>query len=179
MNKEVHPTTVIILKYIFIQIIDEITNSSLVGFLFTVMGFGIHNCNLWLEQISIPLNPKDKLIKDITKATCYIHDISSQEPLRINMSTIQATFDTVYALEWVSSAAKNDCVAAVGLKWMLNQASGISFPFYSRSLEYFKSSHHLVLYYEELMKNRKSCFRKLVSHQVRVHIKPVSEQINN
>lgn len=40
---------------------------------------------------------------------------------RSNMSTIQKTLDTVYSLEWISSAAKNECVAAVGFKWMLNQ----------------------------------------------------------
>ncbi|RVW96939.1 hypothetical protein CK203_032290 [Vitis vinifera] len=37
------------------------------------------------------------------------------------METIQRTLDTIYNLEWISSAAKNDCVAAVGFKWMLNQ----------------------------------------------------------
>lgn len=54
-------------------------------------------------------------------------EIFSVKQRRSNISTIQATLDTVYALEWVSSAAKNDCVAAVGLKWMLNQVSWISF----------------------------------------------------
>nr|CAD1833703.1 unnamed protein product [Ananas comosus var. bracteatus] len=29
--------------------------------------------------------------------------------------------DTVYNLDWLSSAAKNECTAAFGLKWMLNQ----------------------------------------------------------
>lgn len=37
------------------------------------------------------------------------------------MSTITATLDKVYNLDWYSSASKNECTAAVGLKWMLNQ----------------------------------------------------------
>lgn len=40
---------------------------------------------------------------------------------RENFSTIVETLDTIYNLEWVNSAAKNSCTAAVGLKWMLNQ----------------------------------------------------------
>ncbi|KAG8643139.1 hypothetical protein MANES_11G008400v8 [Manihot esculenta] len=194
-------------------------------------------------------------------------EIFSVKQRRSNISTIQATLDTVYALEWVSSSAKNDCVAAVGLKWMLNQGvmvyhreianyfnqKGVSVIFLFRrnllgrivsvlanaydkdakqingthkshvhsreeadllarykptlnvsslisdlstsehmmaeALEYFKSCRHLVLYYEDLMKNHKALsdaqeflrvpFRKLVSHQVKIHVKPLSEQINN
>jgi len=29
----------------------------------------------------------------------------------------------VYNLDWNSSASKNECTAAVGFKWMLNQVS--------------------------------------------------------
>ncbi|KAJ9190527.1 hypothetical protein P3X46_001715 [Hevea brasiliensis] len=194
-------------------------------------------------------------------------EIFSVKQRRSNMSTIKATLDTVYGLEWVSSAAKNDCVAAVGFKWMLNQAvmiyhreivnyfkqNGVSVIFLFRrnllgrlvsvlanaydrdaklingthkshvhtreeadllarykptlnvsslisdlsnaelikaeALEYFKNCRHLVLYYEDLMKNPKALydaqeflrvpFRKLVSRQVKIHVKPLSEQINN
>ncbi|XP_021626764.1 uncharacterized protein LOC110625471 isoform X2 [Manihot esculenta] len=134
-------------------------------------------------------------------------EIFSVKQRRSNISTIQATLDTVYALEWVSSSAKNDCVAAVGLKWMLNQADllarykptlnvsslisdlSTSEHMMAEALEYFKSCRHLVLYYEDLMKNHKALsdaqeflrvpFRKLVSHQVKIHVKPLSEQINN
>ncbi|KAA8519286.1 hypothetical protein F0562_013542 [Nyssa sinensis] len=49
-------------------------------------------------------------------------EIFSVKQRRSNFSTISRTLDVVYRLEWVSSAAKNDCVAAVGFKWMLNQA---------------------------------------------------------
>jgi hypothetical protein len=27
----------------------------------------------------------------------------------------------VFNLDWMSSAAKNECTSAIGLKWMLNQ----------------------------------------------------------
>ncbi|XP_020108894.1 uncharacterized protein LOC109724467 [Ananas comosus] len=40
---------------------------------------------------------------------------------RANVSSILNTLDTVYNLDWLSSAAKNECTAAFGLKWMLNQ----------------------------------------------------------
>ncbi|XP_020589365.1 uncharacterized protein LOC110030789 isoform X2 [Phalaenopsis equestris] len=40
---------------------------------------------------------------------------------RRNVSTIMETLDKVYNLDWYSSASKNECTGAVGLKWMLNQ----------------------------------------------------------
>ncbi|XP_058107361.1 uncharacterized protein LOC131250951 isoform X2 [Magnolia sinica] len=49
-------------------------------------------------------------------------EIFSVRERKTNISTILATLDTVYSLDWFSSAAKNECVAAVGFKWMLNQA---------------------------------------------------------
>lgn len=48
-------------------------------------------------------------------------EIFSVKERRSNMSTITATLDKVYNLDWYSSASKNECTAAVGLKWMLNQ----------------------------------------------------------
>lgn len=49
---------------------------------------------------------------------------------RSNMTAIEATLDKVYNLDWLSSAAKNECTAAVGFKWMLNQACRIIQFFY-------------------------------------------------
>ncbi|XP_057977937.1 uncharacterized protein LOC131164625 isoform X2 [Malania oleifera] len=194
-------------------------------------------------------------------------EIFSVKQRRSNMSTIQKTLDSVYRLEWISSAAKNECVAAVGFKWMLNQAAmdyqkqivnyfnwkGVSVIFLFRrnhlrrllslvanaydkdakqingthkshvhtreeadllaqfkptldvsglipdltraerliadSLEYFKSSRHMILFYEDIIKNTKALsdvqkflgvpVRKLVSRQVKIHIRPLSEQVNN
>lgn len=40
---------------------------------------------------------------------------------RRNISRIEQTLDEVYNLDWFSSASKNECSAAVGFKWMLNQ----------------------------------------------------------
>lgn len=48
-------------------------------------------------------------------------EVFSVERRRTSVSTIKETLNTIYNLDWVSSAAKNECTAAVGLKWMLNQ----------------------------------------------------------
>ncbi|PNT74654.1 hypothetical protein BRADI_1g19695v3 [Brachypodium distachyon] len=40
---------------------------------------------------------------------------------RENLSSIVQTLDKLYNLDWLTSAAKNECTAAFGLKWMLNQ----------------------------------------------------------
>ncbi|KAJ7537149.1 hypothetical protein O6H91_12G100100 [Diphasiastrum complanatum] len=42
---------------------------------------------------------------------------------RQNFTTISHTLDKLYNLDWFSSSAKNECTAAVGLKWMLNQGA--------------------------------------------------------
>lgn len=52
-------------------------------------------------------------------------EIFSVKPRRQNFSTIARTLDTIYNLDWQSSAAKNECTAAVGFKWMLNQVHQI------------------------------------------------------
>ncbi|KAH7428090.1 hypothetical protein KP509_10G075300 [Ceratopteris richardii] len=48
-------------------------------------------------------------------------EIFSVERRRKSVTTMIPTLSTVYNLDWVSSASKNHCVTAVGLKWMLNQ----------------------------------------------------------
>uniref|UniRef100_A0ACD5ZA61 Uncharacterized protein n=1 Tax=Avena sativa TaxID=4498 RepID=A0ACD5ZA61_AVESA len=40
---------------------------------------------------------------------------------RSNITATTRTLDKLYNLDWISSAAKNECTAVVGLKWMLNQ----------------------------------------------------------
>ncbi|MBA0591727.1 hypothetical protein Gorai_008729, partial [Gossypium raimondii] len=52
-------------------------------------------------------------------------EIFSVKVRRSNVSTIFETLDKIYNLDWMSSASKNECTAAVGLKWMLNQALNI------------------------------------------------------
>ncbi|KAL9253032.1 hypothetical protein AKJ16_DCAP05876 [Drosera capensis] len=48
-------------------------------------------------------------------------EIFSVKERRSNISSIVRTLDRVYNLDWMGSASKNECSAAVGFKWMLNQ----------------------------------------------------------
>lgn len=48
-------------------------------------------------------------------------EIFSFKERRINISSIVNTLDRVYNLDWYTSASKNQCSAAIGFKWMLNQ----------------------------------------------------------
>lgn len=50
-------------------------------------------------------------------------EIFSVEERRRNISSITGTLDKVYNLDWFTSASKNQCSAAVGFKWMLNQVN--------------------------------------------------------
>ncbi|XP_048128904.1 uncharacterized protein LOC115735901 isoform X2 [Rhodamnia argentea] len=194
-------------------------------------------------------------------------EIFSVKIRRSNISTITETLDKIYNLDWMSSASKNECTAAVGLKWMLNQGlmqhheeivdyfrnRGVSPIFLFRrnllrrmisvlansydrdakplngthkshvhspheaailarykpslnstlliadlrqvqemtakALEYFKSTRHIVLYYEDVVKNRTKLvdvqdFLKvprldLKSRQVKIHQGSLSNQVDN
>ncbi|KAJ9170720.1 hypothetical protein P3X46_018809 [Hevea brasiliensis] len=186
---------------------------------------------------------------------------------RRNASSIIKTLDKLYNLDWFTSASKNECSAAVGFKWMLNQglmehhkdiveyfnARGVSAIFLfrrnllrrmvsvlsnsydrhakllngthkshvhsaeeaetlskykptinsklliadlkemeimaARALEYFNSTRHIVLYYEDLIKNRTKLkdaqeflglpFIELTSRQVKIHKGLLSDHIEN
>lgn len=50
-------------------------------------------------------------------------EIFSVAERRRNISSITGTLDKVYNLDWFTSASKNQCSAAVGFKWMLNQVN--------------------------------------------------------
>ncbi|XVE49170.1 hypothetical protein DITRI_Ditri01bG0060800 [Diplodiscus trichospermus] len=194
-------------------------------------------------------------------------EIFSVKVRRSNVSTIFETLDKIYNLDWVSSASKNECTAAVGLKWMLNQGlmqhhkelveyfntRGVSAIFLFRrnllrrmisilansydrdakllngthkshvhspreaeilasykpvinatllipnirqieettkkALEYFKSTRHIILYYEDVVKNRtkldevqeflKVPRRELRSRQVKIHKGALSNHFQN
>ncbi|KAH9758343.1 hypothetical protein KPL71_016673 [Citrus sinensis] len=194
---------------------------------------------------------------------------------RINISSIVSTMDRVYNLDWFTSASKNECSAAVGFKWMMNQGlmehhndiaeyfkkKGVSAIFLIRrnllrrmisilansydrnakllngthkshvhspaeakilakykptinatllipelkqieqttakAIEYFKSTRHIVFYYEDLITNRaillesivqtlkevqeflRLAYRELTSRQVKIHSGPLSKQVEN
>ncbi|KAF3435373.1 hypothetical protein FNV43_RR22462 [Rhamnella rubrinervis] len=194
-------------------------------------------------------------------------EIFSVKVRRSNISTIVETLDTIYNLDWFSSASKNECTAAVGLKWMLNQGlmqhheeiveyfktRGVAAIFLFRrnllrrmisvlansydrdakplngthkshvhspheaeilakykpkinatllianlkqveettakALEYFKSTRHIILYYEDVVKNRTKLIdvqdllkvprKDLKSRQVKIHKGSLSSQIEN
>ncbi|KAJ4965810.1 hypothetical protein NE237_017659 [Protea cynaroides] len=194
-------------------------------------------------------------------------EIFSVKERRANASAIVATLDKIYNMDWLSSASKNECSAAVGFKWMLNQGlmahhkeiveyfnqRGVSAIFLFRrnlrrrtisvlanlydrdakllngthkshvhspheakilatykptinatllihnlkqvedttakALEYFKSTSHVILYYEDIVKNHTKLMevqnflrvpqRKLNSRQVKIHKGPLSELVEN
>lgn len=194
-------------------------------------------------------------------------EVFSVKERRQNFSIISHTLDTVYNLDWTSSSVKNECTAAVGLKWMLNQGAleynreivdyfkkrgtsvillfrrnllrrliSVLANAYDRSakqlngthkshvhskqeaellaaykplinvtflqnnlhrveelthdaVKLFRSTHHTLLYYEDLIKDQRKMMdvqeflkvppRKLESRQVKIHTRPLSEQIQN
>ncbi|XP_073123972.1 uncharacterized protein [Henckelia pumila] len=194
-------------------------------------------------------------------------EIFSVKVRRSNITTIVDTLDKIYNLDWFTSASKNECTAAVGLKWMLNQgltqhheeivnyfnAKGVSAIFLFRrnllrrmisvlansydqnakplngthkshvhsheeaeilakykptvdtttlipslkqledlvtkSLEYFKNTRHIILYYEDILKKRKILAdvqdflrvpqMELRSRQVKIHKGSLSSQVEN
>ncbi|KAM7470671.1 hypothetical protein LguiA_008854 [Lonicera macranthoides] len=194
-------------------------------------------------------------------------EIFSVKVRRSNFSTIVETLDNIYNLDMFTSASKNECTAAVGLKWMLNQGlmqhheeiveylktKGVSAIFLFRrnllrrmvsmlansydqnvkllngthkshvhssheaeilasykpvinttlliphlrqveemvtkALEYFKSTRHIVLYYEDIVKNRTKLMdvqdflrvpqRNLTSRQVKIHKGSLARQVEN
>lgn len=55
-------------------------------------------------------------------------EIFSPKERRTNISTVIRALDKVYNLDWFSSASKNECTAAVGFKWMLNQVNLLASP---------------------------------------------------
>ncbi|XP_068659486.1 uncharacterized protein [Aristolochia californica] len=82
-------------------------------------------------------------------------EIFSVKERRANISTILKTLDMVYSLDWFSSAAKNECVAAVGFKWMLNQAV---MDYHSEIVDYFNWKRVSVIFLF-----RRNLLRRLIS----------------
>ncbi|XP_047306235.1 uncharacterized protein LOC124909612 [Impatiens glandulifera] len=126
---------------------------------------------------------------------------------RSNASAVVETLDRVYSLDWLSSSSKNACSAAVGFKWMLNQAEilatykpkinatmllhdlRVGEAKFARAVRYFGNARHIVLYYEDIVSNRTKLndvqkflgvpYMELKSGQVKIHKGPLQEQIEN
>eukprot|EP01018_Ginkgo_biloba_P012835 Gb_32217 [translate_table: standard] len=62
-------------------------------------------------------------------------EVLVDETRRENFGSIKNILDKIYNLEWKSSASKNDCISAVGFKWMLNQGA---MEYNKEALAYFK-----------------------------------------
>lgn len=194
-------------------------------------------------------------------------EIFSVAKRRENVSSILKTMDEVFNLDWFGGASKNECSAAVGYKWMLNQGlmehhkeiveyferrrvstiflfrrnllrrmvsvlansydknakplngthkshvhstveAGILAKYRpwinttllmaelkqteetaAKAIEYFQNTRHIVLYYEDLLKNATKLkdvqeflglpYRDMHSRQVKIHTAPLSKQIEN
>ncbi|CAI0465271.1 unnamed protein product [Linum tenue] len=194
-------------------------------------------------------------------------EIFGKKDRRANVSAIVNVLDKVYNLDWFSSASKNECNAAVGFKWMLNQGvlehhegivdyfnrNGVHAIFLfrrnlirrlisvmansydkskkplngthkshvhsvaeakvlakykpslnastllaelksvdsraARAIAHFKSTRHIILYYEDVVGNRTKLeevqeflrlpYRELTSRQIKIHSGTLSEQIAN
>ncbi|XP_057973946.1 uncharacterized protein LOC131161929 isoform X2 [Malania oleifera] len=63
-------------------------------------------------------------------------EIFSVRDRRSNVSALLKTMDKVYNLDWFTSASKNECSAAVGFKWMLNQGL---MEYHEEVVDYFKA----------------------------------------
>eukprot|EP00271_Cylindrocystis_brebissonii_P013008 TRINITY_DN3254_c0_g1_i1.p1 TRINITY_DN3254_c0_g1~~TRINITY_DN3254_c0_g1_i1.p1 ORF type:complete len:349 (+),score=54.17 TRINITY_DN3254_c0_g1_i1:239-1285(+) len=82
-------------------------------------------------------------------------EIFSVRPRRQNFTTIRSTLERIYNLEWNSSASKDTCTGAVGLKWMLNQGAME----YGREVSAFFEQHHVSV----VMLLRRNLLKRLIS----------------
>ncbi|XP_073039490.1 uncharacterized protein [Primulina eburnea] len=82
-------------------------------------------------------------------------EIFSVKERRSNISSILMTLDHVYNLDWLTSASKNHCSAAVGFKWMLNQGL---MEYHKEILEYFNDRGVSVIFLF-----RRNLLRRMVS----------------
>ncbi|XP_020219730.1 uncharacterized protein LOC109802734 [Cajanus cajan] len=82
-------------------------------------------------------------------------EIFSVGKRRANVSTILETLDKVYNLDWFSSASKNECSAAVGFKWMLNQDL---LTYHEEIVEYFERRRVSIIFLF-----RRNLLRRMIS----------------
>ncbi|GJT80217.1 sulfotransferase domain-containing protein [Tanacetum coccineum] len=82
-------------------------------------------------------------------------EIFGKKDRRQNVSSIINTLDKVYNLDLVTSSSKNECSAAIGFKWMLNQGL-MEHP--KEILDYFTKRGVFVIFFL-----RRNMLRRLVS----------------
>uniref|UniRef100_A0A0D9VUA4 Uncharacterized protein n=1 Tax=Leersia perrieri TaxID=77586 RepID=A0A0D9VUA4_9ORYZ len=82
-------------------------------------------------------------------------EIFSLRERREDTSSIFRTLDKLYNLDWHTSAAKNECTAAFGLKWMLNQGL---MDHYHDIVNYLNNKGVMVIFLF-----RRNTFRRLIS----------------
>lgn len=78
----------------------------------------------------------ETLLNNHPNITSYGEVFSKAPQRRANFSAVAATMDKVFNLDWQNSAAKNECTAAVGFKWMLNQGP---MQYHTEVRDYFES----------------------------------------
>lgn len=96
-------------------------------------------------------------------------EIFSPKERRTNISTVIRALDKVYNLDWFSSASKNECTAAVGFKWMLNQGLMANC---IKVVQYFRERSVSVIFLF-----RRNLLRRLVSQLANDHDR-VRKQLN-
>lgn len=82
-------------------------------------------------------------------------EIFSVRERRDNFSSIAMNLDMVYNLDWFNSASKNECTAAVGFKWMLNQGP---VEYRQEVLDYFQSMGVSII-----LLRRRNVLKRLIS----------------
>ncbi|RYR41483.1 hypothetical protein Ahy_A08g037885 [Arachis hypogaea] len=92
-------------------------------------------------------------------------EIFSVVKRRENVSSILMTLDKVYNLDWFTSASKNECSAAVGFKWMLNQ--GLT-RHHEEIVKYFERRNVSVIFLF-----RRNLLRRMVSVLANIYDKEV------
>ncbi|KAL2573917.1 hypothetical protein AAZV13_17G158600 [Glycine max] len=112
-------------------------------------------------------------------------EIFSVRERRVNVSTIVQTLDKVYNLDWLSSASKNECSAAIGFKWMLNQGlmehpKEIADYFNSRSVSViFLFRRNLLRRMVSMLANSYDRYAKLLSGTHKSHVHSTEEKLKD
>ncbi|KAL6911907.1 hypothetical protein ACP4OV_000712 [Aristida adscensionis] len=108
-------------------------------------------------------------------------EIFSVKERRSNITSIKKTLDRLYNLDWFSSSVKNECTAAVGLKWMLNQGL---LKHYQEIVEYFNRRGVSVIFllrrnllqrYVSVLANAYDSAKKQINGTHKSHVKKREE----